>query len=237
MSQESSLLLITAASLAFFHTLFGPDHYLPFIVFAKAKKWTIQKTTSITILCGLAHIVSSVALGFIGIAFGISLSEIELFDGFRGSITAWLLITFGLIYFIYGIKKIFRFKPHSHWHFHDESVYHSHNHIHKSEHLHVHEEKKKNKLTPWILFTIFLFGPCEPLIPILMYPAAQSNMSLLILVIVIFGGITILTMLGLTLMTIYGTNFLKLKRFEKYTHALAGFTILVCGLGMQFLGL
>jgi len=32
MSNELMILLVTAASIGFFHTLLGPDHYLPFIV-------------------------------------------------------------------------------------------------------------------------------------------------------------------------------------------------------------
>ena len=40
MSPDISILLVTAASIGFIHTLTGPDHYLPFIVMSKARKWT-----------------------------------------------------------------------------------------------------------------------------------------------------------------------------------------------------
>ena len=40
MSNEIAILTATAASIGFFHTLFGPDHYLPFIVMAKANNWS-----------------------------------------------------------------------------------------------------------------------------------------------------------------------------------------------------
>ena len=40
-SGELSALCVTAASIGFLHTLFGPDHYLPFIVMAKAKGWLL----------------------------------------------------------------------------------------------------------------------------------------------------------------------------------------------------
>jgi len=39
MSHDLTVLAITAASLGFFHTLFGPDHYLPFIRMARARRW------------------------------------------------------------------------------------------------------------------------------------------------------------------------------------------------------
>ena len=41
--KELTVLLISAASIGFFHTLFGPDHYLPFIVMGKARKWSVKK--------------------------------------------------------------------------------------------------------------------------------------------------------------------------------------------------
>ncbi|MEO0074634.1 MAG: hypothetical protein ABIK31_00795 [candidate division WOR-3 bacterium] len=56
MNRELSILVATAASLGFFHTLFGGDHYLPFIVMSKSGQWSIQKTALITFLCGISHI-------------------------------------------------------------------------------------------------------------------------------------------------------------------------------------
>ena len=237
MGQESTLLLLTAASLAFFHTLFGPDHYLPFIVISKARQWSIVKTSFVVILCGLAHILSSVVIGSVGIAFGISISEIEIFESFRGNITAWLLIAFGIAYTIYGVRKVYKGKKHTHLHYHHDGTSHLHEHDHQTNHLHLHERKSKSNITPWVLFVIFLFGPCEPLIPILMYPAAQSNTFLLLLVILVFGIITIFTMLVLVLLPLYGIEFIEMSKLEKFTHAIAGLTILLCGLSIQFLGL
>ena len=68
MSNDITVLMFVAASIGFFHTLFGPDHYLPFIVMARANRWSTIKTIWITLLCGVGHVVSSVVLGIIGIA-------------------------------------------------------------------------------------------------------------------------------------------------------------------------
>ena len=61
-SQEFQILLFAAASIGFLHVLFGPDHYVPFIIMAKAGKWSLLKTFWITFLSGLAHILSSFLL-------------------------------------------------------------------------------------------------------------------------------------------------------------------------------
>lgn len=237
MTQELSLLIITTVSIAFIHTLTGPDHYLPFIVIAKAKNWSIKKTALFTALCGFGHVGSSVILGFIGIAVGIAVGKLELWEGVRGSIVSYIFTAFGLVYFVWGIRRAMRNKTHQHIHFHDDGNAHEHEHTHQKAHIHIHEKKDKINLTPWILFTIFIFGPCEPLIPLVMYPAAKSNYGELVLVTVIFSTITILTMLTLVLITSLGIKLLPMKAMEKYSHALAGGTILLCGLGMLFLGL
>jgi len=236
-SQELTILTVTAASIGFFHTLFGPDHYLPFIVIAKARKWSLIKTTFITVLCGIGHIGSSVLLGIVGIALGIAVTKLEALESFRGNLAAWGLIAFGLMYFAWGLRRVLRNRPHKHPHFHQDGDNHVHEHIHTEEHAHVHGSEGSINITPWVLFTIFVFGPCEPLIPILMYPAAKNSLSGLILVTSVFGGVTIMTMLGIVLISILGINFLPMARLERYNHALAGATIFLCGIAIQFLGL
>lgn len=239
MSQELIILTITAVSIGFLHTLFGPDHYVPFIVMSRAKKWAPFKTGWITFLCGLGHIGSSVILGLVGVTLGIAVTKLIDIESFRGNIAAWGLIAFGLVYFIWGLRRAWRNKPHEHFHFHPETGKHTHTHAHTQEHLHVHEPESESavNLTPWILFTVFVFGPCEPLIPLLMYPAAKNSWVGLILITTIFGTVTIATMLVLVLIGYYGVSFIPLKKVERYTHALTGATILLCGLAIQFLGL
>lgn len=237
MTQELNILILTAVSIGFVHTLFGPDHYIPFIAMAKAGKWSRMKTIWTTILCGIGHVGSSIILGFLGIAFGIAVSHLEAFESFRGNIAGWILIAFGFLYGIWGLRQAYRNRPHTHWHPHQDGSVHAHTHTHSEEHVHIHEKPENPNLTPWILFTIFVFGPCEPLIPILMYPAAQGHILHVVIVSLVFGIITIGTMLTIVLGSIAGLRILPAKSFERYTHALAGASILLCGIAVQFLGL
>ena len=92
-------------------------------------------------------------------------------------------------------------------------------------------------MTAWALFVIFVLGPCEPLIPILMYPAANASLGGLVLVTTIFGVVTIATMMGMVLLADRGVRFLKIGRLERFAHALAGAAILGSGLAIRFLGL
>ena len=102
---DSSLiaLSITAISISFFHTASGPDHYLPFIVLSRSRKWSISKTIMLTIVCGLGHILSSVVLGLIGVFLGWQVNIITFFQDYGGNIASWTLLLFGEIYLCYGL--------------------------------------------------------------------------------------------------------------------------------------
>lgn len=226
-----------ALSIGFVHTLVGPDHYLPFIVLSKARRWSLNKTLWITFACGLGHVLSSVLLGFLGIGMGWAVGELVSIEDQRGTIAGWLLLSLGVLYTVWGIKKALFGRPHSHVHSHG-GLMHTHSHDHASDHQHVsdHVQLDSSSTTPWMLFLIFVFGPCEPLIPVLMYPAVQQDVGSLIGVVLAFSLATIGTMLTVVSLAYRGLDFLKLNLLERWSHALAGGAITVVAAGMVFLG-
>jgi len=236
MEGATLLLAGTAVTIGFIHTIVGPDHYIPFIVMGEARRWTIRRTMIITFLCGLGHVLSSVIVGFIGIGAGISLSKLEFFESFRGNIAAWLLIAFGLVYMLISLRSLYRKKKHVHAHHHTDGTDHEHEHGHFSGHAHIHLENKKN-MTPWILFLIFVLGPCEPLIPLVMYPAAENTFHGVIIVSLLFSIVTIAAMMSVVLAFRLGLSHINLRPLERYVNVIAGATILISGLAIQFLGL
>lgn len=238
---ELNVLLLTALSIAFFHTVFGPDHYLPFVAMSKARSWKIGKLLFITAVCGLGHVLSSVMLGYAGIGLGTALIRLEIIESVRGNAAGYMLLAFGFAYFVYGLFAAR--KGHNHSHLSGAAHEHSHNnrvHVHSHDgeklHMHTHSLVGKNKtknITPWVLFTIFLFGPCEPLIPILMYPAAALNGWSVFMVTLVFGVTTIVTMTTIVVALYYGLKKIKVgDKLGRYAHALSGFTILLCGLAV-----
>ncbi len=237
MNGELQALVITAAGLAFVHTLFGPDHYLPFVMMSWSRKWSWFKTTWITFLCGVGHIVGSVVLGLVGVSLGIAVNKLEIVEGFRGNLAAWLLIAFGLVYLVWGLRRAYRNQPHEHKHVHIDEAMHTHTHVHHEEQTHVHNNKAAVSVAPWTLFIIFVFGPCEPLIPLLMYPAAQNSLFGLVVVTSVFAITTIATMLGAVLLAMAVVSFLPLAKVQRFTLVIAGATICICGLAIQFLRL
>ena len=234
MTQELPLLLGSAAAVAAIHTLAGPDHYLPFVMMAKARKWSIVKTTWITILCGLGHCASSVGLGLAGLAAWASLQQIGWLESIRGDFAAWLLVAFGLTYCVWGVWRAIKGRRHTHAHVHTDDQAHAHEHAHEDEHVHVHTHAHPRKsITPWVLFAIFVFGPCEPLIPLVM---AGGGLGGIVLVSVTFTAVTISVMLAAVLLGVFGLRFVSFKPLERWSHALAGLVVAGCGAAI-FLGL
>lgn len=233
MSNDLSIITLTAASLGFIHTVLGPDHYLPFIVMSRARNWSVFKTGWVTVLCGIGHVGSSVLLGFIGLTVGFGISRLESIESFRGDVAAWLFILFGASYTIWGFYRLHRKKPHRHIHSHMNGSVHIHEHTHLNEHDHVHTRN----ITPWILFTIFVLGPCESVIPLLMYPASSSSTWGIIQVSLVFCVSTVLTMLVIVLLAAYGFRLVRLGNLERFTHVIAGITIMLSGMGILLLGM
>ena len=92
----------------------------------------------------------------------------------------------------------------------------------------------KSNLTPWVLFTLFILGPCEPLIVLMMYPAITNDLFGLFLVVLAFSVATITVMLLTVLGTLKGLTFIPLKKIEPHTHSIAGATITLCGVAILF---
>ena len=229
-----SLLLGTAAALASFHTLIGVDHSIPFIVLGRARGWSLRHTLGVTGACGLAHVASSVLIGSLGVLLGVTLDRLTWLESTRGQVAAWLMIGFGLAYAARGLWRGLRGRTHAHLHTHADGTVHCHPHDHQGEHLHPHGVGRG--VTPWALFLIFAFGPCEPLIPLMMVPAAERSWPLLAAVIGVFGVFTVGAMMAAVTLGYLGLTRTRLGAFERRIDVLAGLTIGASGVAVLFLG-
>jgi sulfite exporter TauE/SafE len=231
MSVDTTALALTAASIALLHTVLGPDHYLPFLAMAAAGRWSTRRTLAVTTLCGLGHVLSSVALGTLGLALGASARRLLGIEAWRGHLAAWVLLGFGLAYAGWGLRRAWR----SRVHVHVGGDGHGHLHDHRGGHAHVHAPPGSTSLTPWALFVVFLLGPCEPLIPLLLYPAAHGAWGTAVVVTVVFGAVTIAAMAGVVWLGRRGLGLLPRGNFERYSHVAAGAAISMCAAAILML--
>ena len=233
MQSEIIILLVTAVSIAFLHTATGPDHYLPFIALSRSGNWSYRKTIFWTILCGAGHILSSVALGLGVAALGWSLSKLTFIESARGSFAGWGMLGFGIVYTVWGFYNAYLNRPHKHFEMGDkENIY-----VYEHKHGEAIAPAERHKVTPWVMFIIFLLGPCEPMIPLLYFPVAKDNWQVMLLMIAVYTVITLLTMITVVTLGYYGISFLNTQKTARYIHVIGGFTLLLCGAGMLWLGL
>jgi hypothetical protein len=230
-----SLSLFAAAfGVGVVHTLLGPDHYLPFIMLARARGWSRLRTAVVTAVCGIGHVASSVILGGLGIVFGLALAQVESVETGRGPLAAWALVAFGAAYALWGLRHAIRKKKGLEAHVHGGDV-----HIHRHGLLpHGHDHSKIGTNTSfWALFIIFVLGPCEPLIPLFALPASQGRWDVAALTAVVFAVATLVSMIGAVMAGYEGLKLVKLGPLEKWSHVFAGCVIAAAGLSILYLGL
>lgn len=207
------ILLLSACSVAFFHAL-APDHWLPFVALAKGSRWKMGQLGAVTTLAGIGHVASSLVIGMVGLWAGWTLHHIKGVEAWRGSAVIWLLIGFGLAYALWGLKH----------------AQHHHPHVTIQEAVKVYATRRV-----WMLFAILIFGPCEPLIP-LMFLAYGKGMAAVGVVSLVFSVVTIAMVVGQSCLTYAGVRLLHAPWMERYAHALAGLVIVLTALFVWIAG-
>ncbi|WHF51506.1 hypothetical protein QGN23_13925 [Chryseobacterium gotjawalense] len=225
-------LALSAVSISFIHTASGPDHYLPFIVLSKSKKWSKSKTVLLTVACGFGHVLSSLMIGAVGLFLGWQMTRFTWFQDIRGNLSGWALLIFGIAYLAYGFYQALRNKPHKHFDVMGEEVY-----VFEHSHGEMVRPQSRIKVTPLVLFMIFVMGPSEPLTPLLFYSGMNRSVPEILALVIPFSLTTVATMLGMVLLGRYGlTTLFNSEKFEKYMGLISGAVITLCGVGMVFFG-
>ncbi len=210
-----SALITTTLAIGFGYTFFGMDHYLPIVALSKTNGWSNRKTLWVVIACGIGHVLSSLILGLVGIGLSAGLTTIMEIQSQRGILATWLLILFGLGYFLWGLRNAKHEKTHG-------------------PHLPKTNRKGKPFDPMWGLLIVFVLGPCEPFIPLIIYPAATMDPMALVIVMVLFAVSTVATMIFATFLSLKGIQLLKGKGSGVYSHAIAGLVLVLLGVAMLF---
>jgi len=230
-------LVASAATIGVVHTLLGPDHYVPFVALARSRRWSLGRALSVTAVCGVGHVVGSIALGTAGIALGWAVSGLVDVEALRGELAGWALFGVGIAWTAWGVRRALRRRPHAHLHVHGDGVVHLHPHGHAGEHAHPHDAASERGLLrrwlgPWSLFVVFVLGPCEPLIPLLMVPAAGGGWGAVALVAGVFAAATIATMLAVVAAGASALALVPAAGLERWSHAAAGAALALCGVAV-----
>jgi nickel/cobalt transporter (NicO) family protein len=203
-----SSLAVTAVTIGSLHTA-APDHWVPFAALARARDWSARRTAGVTLLCGFGHVTVSALLGLIGLFFGTRL--LESFGRRMGAFAPLLLVGFGVIYALWGLRR---------------SVpprFHGHAHVHYD---HIHDP---SRASAWTLFMVFSADPCVAVVPLL-FAAAPLGAGRAIVIVLLYEAATLATMLAFVLPARAGSRRIRAGWLDRYGDAAAGGLIVAVGL-------
>ena len=208
-------LAATAAAVGALHSI-APDHWVPFTAVARARGWTAGRTAQVTLLCGFAHVTVSVVLGLLALVLGQEV--LEAFGARLESVAGILLVGFGLVYGLLGLRRTAGRRLHGHSHAHYD---------------HVHDP---SRATVAGLFLLFAADPCVRLIPI-MIAAAPLGWAPLTALIAIYEAATLSAMVAIVLPARAGVvRALQAPWLDRYGDAVAGAAIVATGIVVSALG-
>jgi hypothetical protein len=211
----TAVLALGAVTLGSLHTI-APDHWVPFAAISRAQGWSRGKAIRITALCGFGHVTVSVLLGVLALVFGLEM--LHVIGQRMEAVAGLLLVAFGLVYGVLGLRRAAGEHFHGHHHHHYD---------------HVHEP---SKMTPWALFLLFSADPCVAVIPIL-FAAAPLGWLRTSLVVCAYELATIATMIVLVVPARAAVNRIHGNWVAKYGHAAAGLVIAAVGVLVTVLGI
>jgi nickel/cobalt transporter (NicO) family protein len=227
----TAVLASAAIAVGSLHSL-APDHWVPFVALARARRWPPARVAVTTALCGLGHVTASVMLGLLGLVFGLEM--LQLLGRRMESLASVLLVAFGLAYALWGLHRaLSRRLADVH---HHGGIAHHHPHAHGLGHDHRDEvDARAGSMTAWTLFVLFSADPCIAVIPIL-FAAAPLGAARTAVVVGAYEAATIATMVGLVLAAGTAAARLDGRWLNRYGDVAAGSIIAAVGVAVTVFG-
>lgn len=250
-------LMVATFVLATTHSI-SPDHWFPFVMVGRAKKWRLSLVLLLAGIAGISHTGTSVFIGLTGVFAKKGVAK-EIAE-FLENATPLLLIIFGFGYAAYAYYKHHK-GSHGHSHglpfinrllgvnlHNDETAHHSHiqgivythehyheikgqtapSHTHGDHHPHPHRLELKNKRAGLGLVAILGLTPCISLLP-MTFASFKYGTLAIILVNACFAMATVGTILMFTWLGYLGLSRIKLDFFDEYGDIIAGVIIGLLG--------
>jgi len=160
-------IIIGSFLISLLHALI-PNHWLPVLAIGKKEGWTLAETSRITLIAGVAHVISTI---IIGLLLGLIGSELTVhIDSFTHIIGPSVLILMGL----YFVRQHY---AHHHFHVDQQQI----------------KKKTKSSIILGLVIAMFL-SPCMEIEAYFLL-AGSRNWYLLIFIALMYSIITITGML------------------------------------------
>lgn len=180
-----------------------PNHWLPIIAIGRKEQWSIAEVTKVTLICALAHGISTILigiiLGFLGAKLGDNLTH------FTNIVAPVILISIGLVF-----------------------IYRHHRH----KHFHIDEEIKKRKTKAAIITALVVamfFSPCMEIEAYFLLAGTQAAW-LVWLIAILYLVITTTGMMLLVRFAYKGILKLNWHSLEHNAGIITGLTLVATGI-------
>src|ERR1700744_5741657 len=222
MSATTPALFAAAAGVGFGHDVL-PDHWVPLAVLGRARRYPLSKIARLSGLAGLAHVLLSIVLGALIIAVGLQFRS-SVSDA-QDAIIGGLLIATGLGF---GFLQA---TGHGHRHDH-EGHGHGHSHDHGHHAGHSHADLDSHRGVGRLAAIMVPFGaaasPDLTILPVFL-AATTAGVATAVGSVVIFGAVTVGTIVGLTLGAAKGGYQIKGEWLDRWGNAVTAVVLVVIG--------
>jgi nickel/cobalt transporter (NicO) family protein len=219
MSATTPALFAAAAGVGFGHAVL-PDHWVPLAVLGRARRYPLSKIARLSSLAGVAHVLLSIVLGAVIIAVGLQ---------FRSSVSSAQDAIIGSLLIVTGLGfGVLQATGHGHRHDHD----HPHDHDHGDGHDHRHEDPDTRRGIGRLAGIMVPFGaaasPDLTILPVFL-AATTVGVATAVGSVVIFGAVTIGTIVGLTLGAARGGYQVRGEWLDRWGNAVTAVVLVVIG--------
>jgi nickel/cobalt exporter len=236
-------LLLAAAGVGFGHAVL-PDHWAPLAVLGRTRREPLGRTVRRSLAAAGTHVALSLVLGALLIAVGLGLRSAVV--RYEDLIVGGLLVVTGATFFVLEFAGRGHGHPHPHPHPHDHEPAHqpthphtnAHTHAHPHPHAHpdVHPRPDPRPLSSGrargLAAVVVPFGaaasPDLTILPVFLAASALGGVTAFGSLLV-FGLVTVATMVGLTVAASLGAARVTAPWIERRANLLTAGTLLVLG--------
>jgi nickel/cobalt exporter len=225
-------LVLAAAGVGFGHAVL-PDHWAPLAVLSRSRKDPLHRVVRRSLAAAGTHVALSLLLGAVLIAVGL---------GFRGTVLRYedyvvggILLATGAVFLVLELTGHGHGHSHEaghgHSHSHDHGHEHGHGHGHGDGHSHPHGSPRVGRLQAAAALAVPFGAAASPDLTILPVFLAASALGAATAVgsLLVFAGVTVATMVGLTVAASLGVARLTAPWIERRANLLTALTLLLFG--------
>jgi FtsH-binding integral membrane protein len=216
-------LIAAAAGVGFGHAIL-PDHWVPLAVVGRTRRYPLSRVARLSGLAGVAHVLVSIVLGAVIIAIGLQFrSSIE---NAQDTIVGCVLIATGI-----GFAVLELGHTHTHTHTHDHGHGHGHGHTHAHEHDPLEEGSgggRVNRLAAVMIPFGAAASPDLTILPVFL-AATTAGVATAIGSLIVFGAVTIGTIVGLTLAAARGGYEIRGQWLDRWGNVFTAVVLVVIG--------